>query len=295
MKDYLLTATDKGGNVRIKVMYAKDLVETARQCHDTYPVCSAALGRTLVMTAMIGSTMKNKKDKATVIIKGDGPLEGITTTVDSDCKVKGYVVNPCVDIPLNEKNKLDVKGAVGNGHLTIIKDLGLKEPYSGRIDLVSGELAEDFTYYFTKSEQVPSAIGLGVLVDTDASIRHAGGFWLSVLPDCDEDILTKIENNLNEITAVTKIFDEGKTCEDILDMIFADIEYNVLSTVYPEFKCDCSKDKVAEILSIISKEELKDIIETDKKAEVSCQFCGKKYNLNEKELKNIYEGVRYDN
>ena len=295
MNDYLLTATDEGGNVRIKVMYGKELVETARTFHETYPVCSAALGRTLIMTAMIGSTMKNEKDKATVIIKGEGPIGGITTTVGSDLKVKGYVVNPYVDIPLNEKNKLDVKGAVGAGHLTIVKDLGLKEPYSGRIDLVSGELAEDFTYYFTKSEQVPSAIGLGVLVDTDASIKHAGGFWLSVLPDCDEDILSKIENNLSEITAVTKIFDEGKTCEDILDMIFADIKYNVLSTVHPEFLCDCSKDKVSEVLSIISKEELKDIIETDKKAEISCQFCRKKYTFNEEELKNIYKGENYDN
>lgn len=290
MKDYMLTAVDKDNNVSIKVIYAKEMVENARIAHELSPTASAALGRTLIMTSMIGNTLKGEGEKATVIIKGNGPIGGIVVTTDNDMKTKGYVNNPQVDIPLKPNGKLDVSGAIGEGSLTIIKDLGLKEPYSGMINLVSGEIAEDFTYYYTKSEQTPSAIGLGVLVDTNNTISHAGGFWVSLLPNCKDEVIDIIEKNVAKVTSVTDIFNSNKTCEEFLEMLFEGLEFKVLSTSTPLWNCDCSKDKVGKVLSTISKADLKQIIDEDEKAEINCHFCNKTYSFNKDELLEIYEG-----
>ncbi|MCQ2978404.1 MAG: Hsp33 family molecular chaperone HslO [Clostridia bacterium] len=291
MNDYMITGIDKGGNVSIKVIYAKDLVESARTSHNLSPTASACLGRTLIMTSMIGDTLKDDNAKCTVMIKGDGPIGGIVVTSDNAMRTKGYVYNPSIDIPLKPNGKLDVSGAIGMGTLSIIKDLGLKEPYSGMINLVSGEIAEDFTYYYTKSEQSPSAIGLGVLVDKDASIKTAGGFWISILPGCKDEVIDIIENNLKNVTSVTKEFEDNKTCEDLMKKLFNNLDYKIIEdSKKPLWYCDCSKDKIGEALASINKDELKQIIEEDGKAEITCHFCNKVYDFNKEELENIYNG-----
>jgi len=284
MDDYLLTAIDTNNNISVKVVYSKEIVETARKMHNTSPVVSAALGRTLTMASMISSTFKSDKEKCTLILKGNGPMRGITVTAENNFHVKGYAYNNLVDIPLNKKGKLDVKGALGDGTLTVIKDIGLKEPYNGVINLVSGEIAEDFTYYYTKSEQIPSAIGLGVLVDTDNTIKHAGGFWISVLPSCDNAILEQVEKNISDINSVTNIFDNQNTCEDFLDIIFKGIEYKVIDRCVPRFSCDCSVEKIKSALATLSKDEIQKIIEDDQKMEVRCHFCNSVYNISLEEL-----------
>lgn len=289
MKDYMITGLDDGGNVSIKVIYAKDMVENARVSHDLSPVASACLGRTIIMTSMIGDTLKGEDDKTTVIIKGDGPIGGIVVTSDSKMRAKGYVYNPSLDIPYKTNGKLDVSGAIGNGSLTIVKDLGLKEPYSGMINLVSGEIAEDFTYYYTKSEQSPSAIGLGVLVDTDCSIKHAGGFWISILPGCKDEVIDIIENNLKNVTSVTDEFKDEKTCEDLMKKLFNGLNYKIIYEKEPKWYCDCSKEKISEALASINRDELKQIIEEDGKAEITCHFCNKAYHFDKDELTKIYE------
>lgn len=291
MNDYMIQGIDEGGNISIKVIYAKEMVETARLNHSLSPTASACLGRTMIMTSMIGESLKSDKEKTTVIIKGNGPIGGIVVTSNKEMKTKGYVYNNAVDIPLKENGKLDVSGAIGEGTLTIVKDLGLKEPYSGMINLVSGEIAEDFTYYYTKSEQSPSAIGLGVLVDTDMSVSHAGGFWISVLPGCKDEALDIVEKNLQEIKSVTEIFKEGHTCEEFMAMLFKGLDYKLIGeTKTPTFYCDCSKEKISEMLGTISKKDLKEIIDEDGKADISCHFCNKEYHFDKDELIKIYEG-----
>lgn len=277
------------GTIRVLACISTELVNKAQQIHHTYPVATAALGRALTGAALMGSAcLKNETDNLTLQIKGDGPLSNIVTVTDCHSHVRGYVSNPYVDRPLNSKGKLDVGGAVGQGSLTVIKDLGLKEPYVGQVPLVSGEIAEDITMYFAQSEQTPTATGLGVLVDTDNSVIAAGGFLIQMLPGATDEAAKKLENILNKIPPVTTMISEGMSADDI---IFAVTEgFDMLidnAPVSPMYECKCSKERMEKALISIGKEELSSIIEEMGKAELTCQFCDNKYEFSKSELEEL--------
>lgn len=284
-QDYIIRATAANGSIRAFAATTGNLVQYARQIHHTSPVASAALGRMLTAAAMMGSMLKGDKDLVTLQIRSLGPLKGIVVSADAQARVKGYVFQPNVDIPSKYPGKLDVGGAVGEGYLSVIRDIGMKEPYAGRIQLVSGEIAEDLTYYFAQSDQTPSAVGLGVLVDTDTSIRCAGGFIIQLMPDATEDTISKLETKLNQIPYVTDLLDMGKSPEKILEMILGDMELKIIDKMPTEFYCNCSKERVEKALISIGKEELEKIIAEDKQANLHCHFCGKEYDFTEEELK----------
>ena len=292
MEDYVIRATAGNGSIRAFAATTRNLVQKARELHHTSPVASAALGRMLTAAAMMGGMLKGEKDLVTLQIRGLGPLKGIVVSGDAQCRVKGYVFNPNVDIPCKYPGKLDVSGAIGDGYMSVIRDIGMKEPYAGRIQLVSGEIAEDLTYYFAQSEQTPSSVGLGVLVETDTSIRQAGGFIIQLLPDATEEMISTLEEKLNRIPYVTDLLDMGKTPEDILTMILGDMDLKILDKVPTEFVCNCSKERVEKALISIGKEELEKIIREDKKANLHCHFCGKEYAFTEEELKELLESAK---
>lgn len=292
MKDYIIKATAGNGTIRAMACTTRELVEEARKHHDTSPVASAALGRMLTAVSMLGTTLKNEKDLITLQIRGLGPLKGIVATGDSQSRVKGYVFNPNVDIPSKYPGKLDVSGAIGTGYMSVTKDIGLKEPYSGRIELISGEIAEDLTYYFAQSEQVPSAIGLGVLVHTDTTIRQAGGFMVQLMPDVPEDVIAKLEHNLNRVPYTTDLLDMGKTPEEILEIILADLDMKIHEKLPTEFYCNCTKNRVEKALVSVGEEELEKIIEEDEKANLHCHFCNKEYDFSKDELITILEKAK---
>ena len=267
------------------------MVETARGFHNTTKVATAALGRTLTATSMMGLMMKNKGDKITVIIKGGGPIGTILTSSNANGIVKGYVTNPDVEVENYASGKLNVAGAVGNqGTIRVIKDLGLREPYNGEYEMVSGEIAEDLTYYFTVSEQTPSAVSLGVLTRADG-VEEAGGFIVQMMPDASEETISTIERNLTGIQSITQMLSQGLTPEDMMNIVLKDLEPSILDKLEVGFECDCSKDRVAEVFAAIGKQELKAIIDEDKGAEVGCQFCESKYSFSEDELKEIYDNM----
>ena len=245
---------------------------------------SAAMGRALTAVAIMGSMLKAENDLVSIQIKGDGPGGGLTVTSDSKSNVKGYPYNPMVDIPLKPNGKLDVQGALGYGTLTIIKDMGLKEPYVGQIPLVSGEIAEDLTYYFAKSEQTPSAVALGVLVDRDYTIKQSGGFIIQMMPDADEEIVDRLENKLSTMESVTSMLEKGMSCEDILEAVAGEFNPHILDRIPVEYNCNCSKKKVEKALISLGKKELAKIIEEDGKASLHCHFCNKDYEFNRDEL-----------
>ena len=292
MSDYIVRATAGNGSIRAFAATTGKLVQHAREVHHTSPVASAALGRLLTAAAMMGSMLKGDKDLITLQIRGLGPLKGAVVTSDSKSRVKGYVFNPNVDIPSKYPGKLDVSGAIGEGYMSVIKDIGLKEPYAGRIQLVSGEIAEDLTYYYAQSEQTPSAVGLGVLVDTDTSIRCAGGFIIQLLPDASEEVISKLEESLNRIPYFTDLLDMGKTPEEILGMILEGLDMKILDTIPTEFYCNCTKERVEKALINIGKDELEKIVTEDKKANLHCHFCGKEYDFTEKELAELLESAK---
>ena len=292
MQDYVIRATAANGSIRAFAASTRNLVQHAREIHHTSPVASAALGRMLTAAAMMGGMLKGEKDLVTLQIRSLGPLKGIVVSGDSHCRVKGYVFNPNVDIPCKYPGKLDVSGAIGEGYMSVIKDIGLKEPYAGRIQLVSGEIAEDLTYYFAQSEQVPSAVGLGVLVDTDTSIRQAGGFMIQLMPDATEEVISALEQRLNTIPYVTDLLDMGKTPEDILEMILGDMDLKIMDKVPAEFYCNCTKERVEKALISIGREELEKIINEDKKANLHCHFCSKEYDFTEEELRTLLESAK---
>ena len=284
MKDYVIRATAGEGQVRAFVATTTNLVEKAREVHGTTKVATAALGRTLTATSIMGLMMKNKGDKVTVIIKGGGPIGTILTTSDSTGMVKGYVQNPQVEVPDYENGKLNVAAAVGtDGVVKVIKDLGLREPYNGAYPLVSGEIAEDFTHYFAVSEQTPSVVALGVLT-TEYEVEHAGGFVVQLMPDATEETISQLEQNISKLDSITNMMLEGKTPEDILSIVLEGLNPRILDKIEVGFECECSKEKVGEALVSIGKRQLQEIIEEDKKAEIGCQFCNSKYNFNEEEL-----------
>ena len=287
MKDSILRATAADGFLRVFVANTKQTVQEAFDRHKTSPVMSAALGRLLTGGAMMGYMLKNDTDMLTVTIKGDGPGQGLSVTADSHGNVKGYCYEPMVDLPLKPNGKLDVQAALGYGTLTVIKDMGLKEPYVGQIPLISGEIAEDLTYYFVQSEQTPSAVALGVLVDRDYSIRQSGGFILQLMPGAPDELVDFLENKLANISPVTELLESGMTNEDILKELCEKYEYTINDTLPVHFKCNCSKDRVKKALIAIGKEELKKITEEDKKATLHCHFCNTDYHFTEEELKEI--------
>lgn len=287
MSDYIIRATAANNQVRAFVATTKELVDKARELHKTTPVATAALGRLMTAASIMGSMLKNDKDLMTLQIKGDGPIGGITVTVDAKANVKGYVKNPDVNIPLKANGKLDVSGAIGQGTMQIIKDLGLKDPYIGQINLVSGEIAEDLTYYFASSEQIPSIVALGVLVDRDYSVRQSGGIIIQLLPDADEEIITMLENNLKKVTSITKMLEEGKSPKEILNIFLEGMEIEILDKIDTQFKCNCSKEKVEKALISIGRKDIQEIIEENEVTELKCHFCSKKYHFTIEELQDI--------
>ena len=264
----------------------KNLVEAARVHHNTSPVATAALGRTLTAGAIMGSMMKNDTDMLTLQIRGDGPIEGITVTADSHANVKGYVGNP--DVMLPPKNgKLDVGGAVGIGLLQVIKDMGLKEPYVGQTILVSSEIAEDLTYYFASSEQVPSSVGLGVLMNKDNTVRCAGGFIIQLMPFATEETISQLEENLKDVTSVTDFLDKGYTPEQMLEKLIGHLDLEITDTIPTQFYCNCSKERVEQAVASIGRKDIKEMIDEGKDIEVKCHFCNTAYNYTVEDLKNI--------
>ena len=287
MSDYIVRATAADSSIRAFAITSKEMVETARIDHNTSPTMTAALGRLLTGGAMMGSMMKGEKDLLTLQIQCSGPAQGLTVTADSKGNVKGFAVNPNVDLPPNKIGKLDVGGALDLGVLSVIKDLGMKEPYVGQCQLQTGEIAEDLTYYFATSEQIPSAVGLGVLIDTDGSVKQAGGFIIQLMPFTPDDVIEKLEKRIGEISSVTEMLEKGLTPEEILEEILGEMNLVVTDTIPAAFYCDCSKEKVSRALATISKKELDDIINDGESIEVKCQFCNKAYQFGIDELKEI--------
>lgn len=292
MGDYILRATAANDSIRAFAATTKDTVQKARELHDTTPVASAALGRLLTAGAMMGVMLKNEDDLVTLQIKGDGPLEGELVTADCKGRVKGYVFNPHVDIPPKSPEKLDVGGAVGKGFLTVIKDLGLKEPYVGKTELISGEIAEDIAYYYATSEQVASAVALGILVDKDTSIKEAGGFIIQLMPGVSEEIISKLEFRINTIPYITELLSMGDTPESILNLILGDMDLKIIDKIPTEYFCGCSRERVEKALLAIGEKDLQQLLEEDKKAELSCHFCNKVYNFDENDLKRLLDEAK---
>lgn len=287
MKDYCIRVTTGNKEARAFFCTTRNMVEKARSYHHTTKVATAALGRTLTATSMMGLMMKNSTDKVTVIIKGGGPIGTILTTSNAFGITKGYVTNPNVEVENYENGKLNVAKAVGNeGTIKVIKDLGLKEPYNGEYDVVSGEIAQDFTYYFTVSEQTPSAVALGVLTKSD-EVEQAGGFIVQMMPDATDETISQIEKNISKLESITTMLDKGMTPVDIMNVVLAGLNPIILDETEVGFECDCSKERVSKALVAIGKTELKTIIEEDKGAEVGCQFCNTKYKFSEEELTNL--------
>ena len=292
MSDKIIRLLAHHGKISVMCVDTTKLVEEARKIHDLSPVATAAFGRMLTMTVMMGAEMKNGKDKLTVQIKGNGPIQMMVATCNNKPEVKGYVVNPQVDIPLNEFGKLDVSGAVGNqGYINVIKDIGLKEPYIGISPLVSGEIAEDFANYFVTSEQRQLAVALGVLVNKDG-VRAAGGYFINPMPDATEEDISTIEQSIFKAGAMSKMLDEKLSLVEIAKRITGDENVEVIEdTRVPMYHCDCSKEHMAEGLMTLGKEELEDIIQTEGQANLECHFCNKQYHFSKEELEKILEGL----
>ena len=288
MQDYIVRGTAGNGAVRVFVATTRNLVNTARELHNTTPTATAALGRLLIAASIMGATLKNESDIITLSIKGNGPIGGLVATTDYKSRVKGYAFEPQIKHMKNELGKLDVGGAVGVGTLTVIKDLGLKEPVSGQIELVSGEIAEDITQYFAVSEQSPSSVALGVLVDRDHSVKQAGGYIIQIMPEASEgakeDIITYLEEKLYAFPAVTTLLDEGKTPEDIFNLLFDNRDVVIYDKIYPEYFCNCSIDRTRKVLLSVGLEELESILKEDKGANLHCHFCNKDYYFDEGDI-----------
>ncbi|MCQ2542256.1 MAG: Hsp33 family molecular chaperone HslO [Lachnospiraceae bacterium] len=287
MSDRIIRATAADSMIRAFVADTRELVNTAYTKHHTSPVVTAALGRLLTAGAIMGITQKSESDLLTIKIDGSGPIGHIMVTADYQGRVKGYSAENIVDIPLKPNGKLDVSGALGVGVLTVIKDMGLKEPYVGTTELVSGEIAEDLTYYYMVSEQVPSSIGLGVLVDTDYSVKYAGGFMIQLMPFATDEVIDKLEANLSKVTSVTNLLGEGKSLEDILGILLEGLDPEVVDEVEPSFYCSCSKERVSRALASLGKDELNSMIEDAQPINVHCDFCNSDYEFTPDELKEL--------
>ncbi len=286
-KDYIVRATAADHQLRVFAATTKNIVERARQIHNTSPVATAALGRLLTAGSMMGCMMKGEKDILTLQIECGGPIGGVTVTADAQARVKGYVKNPGVMLPPNAKGKLDVSGAIGPGFLNVIRDIGMKEPYNGQTHLVSGEIAEDLTYYYATSEQVPSSVGLGVLMDHDNHVRQAGGFIIQVMPFAEETVIDKLEKRLGEIDSVTGMLDKGMLPEDILEYLMEGLGTEILDTIPTEYYCNCSKERVSKAIASIGRKDLQEMIDDGEPIEVNCQFCNAHYVFDTQDLKEM--------
>jgi len=291
MTDYIVRATAANAQIRAFACTTKEMVETARQAHNTSPVMSAALGRLLTAGAMMGIMMKGEKDLLTLQIRGDGPAKGITVTADSQGNVKGYPIVGDVILHANAVGKLDVSGALGNGNLCVIKDMGLKEPYVGQVELQTGEIAEDLTYYFATSELVPSCVGLGVLMERDNTVKQAGGFIIQLMPFTEDEVVGKLEQNLAKVSSVTSMLESGMSPEDILHTLLEGFDVEIMETRETRFACNCGKERIEKALISIGKKELQEMIEDGEPIEVKCHFCNKGYEFSIDELKDIYRKV----
>ena len=302
----VITPIDKSGSFRVYLTITTDLVEEARKIHDTTPLASAALGRVLTGAGLMGLDLKSEGDKLTVLFKGDGPIQQILATATGDGRVKGYAADPSCELPLNDRGKLDVGGAIGIGDLTVIKDLGLKEPYVGTIALVDGEIADDLTAYYYISEQQNTAFSLGVKVDTDWSIKAAGGMFIQMLPDAEEGAVDALEKMIADLPPITSLVEEatdnnvGKTQEGILeamlhrifDVLPEEYQMEILSFRDLNWQCDCSRERLEQVLMSIGRKDLTEIVEEDGEAELVCQFCLKKYHFDKDDLLKLLEGIK---
>ncbi len=289
MSDYMIRGTAGNGQIRAFAATTRGMVEDARLAHSTSPVATAALGRLLTAAAMMGSMMKGEKDLLTVKIQCSGPIEGLTVTADSRGHVKGYAVNPMVLLPPSEKGKLDVGKALGDGVLSVIQDVGLKEPYVGQTILVTGEIAEDLTYYYATSEQTPSSVALGVLMNKDNTVRQAGGFMIQLLPGASEEIISGLEKKLAEIPSVTSMLDQGMTPEGLLQEVLGDYGLEILDRMDTSFYCDCEEGRVEKALISLGRKELQSLIDEGETVEVCCDFCGKKYHFSVARMQELLE------
>ncbi|MBR4720068.1 MAG: Hsp33 family molecular chaperone HslO [Lachnospiraceae bacterium] len=296
--DHIIRALAANGQIRSFAATTRNLTEYARQVHNTSPVVTAALGRTLTAGVMMGAMMKGEKDLLTIQIRGNGPMKGLTVTAGSPqvdtgmVDVKGYplaadVVIPAKPAPVAGIRKLDVGGAIGNGVLSIIKDIGLKNPYVGQVALQTGEIAEDLTYYFATSEQIPSAVGLGVLMNRDNTVSQAGGFIIQLMPFADDEIISKLESMLKDMPPVTTLLDEGRTPEQLLEYVLGDFDIEINDRLPAQFKCNCDRARVEKALISLGKEELDKIVNEEKEEELKCQFCGKAYKFGAEDIKRL--------
>lgn len=293
MSDYFVRAVAADLRVRAFAATTKELVEYARQAHNTSPVMTAALGRLLTAGVMMGATMKGEDDLLTVKIEGDGPAGGVVVTADSHGNVKGYAYNPTVMIPAKPNHKLDVSGAIGAGSLQVIKDIGMKEPYVGKTELISGEIAEDLTYYYALSEQTPSSVGLGVLMNKDNTVRQAGGIMIQLMPDAGEEVISALETRLSEMTSITALLEEGMTPEQILEKLLGDMNLEITDREPCQFKCNCSHERVSKALISIGRQELSDMIAEGKPVEVNCHFCNTNYRFEVEELEELLKAAAH--
>ncbi|MDD6811530.1 MAG: Hsp33 family molecular chaperone HslO [Lachnospiraceae bacterium] len=287
MADYLVRATAADAQIRAFAVTSKDLVEMARSRHDLSPVVTAGLGRLMTGAVMMGSMLKGEKDILTLQVAGDGPVRGLTVTADSKGNVKGYAQVPQAMMPPNAQGKLDVGGVIGNGYLSVIKDMGLKEPYSSQIELQTGEIGDDLTYYFAASEQVPSCVALGVLMERNNTVKQAGGFIIQLMPFAQEEVIQKLEEKISAIQSVTVLLDEGKTPEQLLETVLGDMGLEITDKMPVQFQCNCSKARVEKVLISLGKDELKDMIAEGREVELNCHFCNTNYTFTIEELKQI--------
>ena len=287
MADYIVRATAANAQIRAFAANTKEMVEEARRIHNTSPVVTAALGRLLTGGAMMGAMQKGEEDLLTLQVSGDGPLKGMTVTADARGNVKGYAIEPQVMLPPSKAGKLDVGGAVGKGSLRVIKDMGLKEPYVGQTVLQTGEIAEDLTYYFATSEQVPSSVGLGVLMEKDNTVKQAGGFILQLMPFAEEEVIAKLEQNLSDFTSVTRVLDEGKTPEEMLGLLLSGLDLEITDTRPAAFCCNCSRERVERAIISIGRKEIREMIEEQKPISVNCHFCNREYRFSPAQLKEL--------
>lgn len=285
MSDYIVRATAADAQIRVFAAYTKDMVEEARRRHETSPVATAALGRLMTAGAMMGSMLKGEKDILTLRINASGPIQGITVTADSKARVKGYVGNPNVILPANKVGKLDVAGAVGIGFMDVIKDMGMKEPYVGQTVLQTSEIAEDLTYYFANSEQVPSSVGLGVLMNKDNTVAQAGGFIIQLMPFASEEVIVQLEENLKDITSVTTLLAQGNTPEDLVNILCRNLEPVINDKIDTGFYCNCDRARVEKALISVGRKELQEMIDDGEDIEMKCHFCNSAYVFTIEDLK----------
>lgn len=287
MEDYIVRGTAADNQIRVFAATTRALVEEARKAHNTSPVATAALGRLLTGGVMMGSMMKGDKDLLTLQIQCNGPIKGLTVTADSQGNVKGYAYNPNVMLPPSDKGKLDVGKALDLGVLSVIKDMGLKEPYMGQTQLVSGEIAEDLTYYFATSEQVPSAVALGVLMNKDNTVKRAGGFIIQLMPFAEDGLAEKLEEKLKNMEPITALLEKGMTPEDIIDSVLGEFGVEIMDTLPAQFYCNCTKERVEKAIVSVGAKELNEMIQEGKPIEVNCHFCNKNYTFSIEKLKEI--------